>query len=105
MLGVIPVTDACVVDSSSMHCGALPHMPACCAARVLQVLGVGLQEKAEAGFRGRATRMQASLAHLDAMNSAIAAAQAFSDADCCFAAVQAAQTAIALGQQLQAPPK
>lgn len=67
--------------------------------------GVTLQEKAEQGLRGRPLRLPDSLAHLDAMGSALAAARAFCDAECGFAAAAAARTAIRLGQQAQSPPR
>ena len=64
-----------------------------------------LQEKAEVGLRGRPLWLQDSLAHLDAMASALAAARAFCDAECGFAAADAAKTAVRLGQQTQSPPR
>ncbi|EIE27464.1 hypothetical protein COCSUDRAFT_55471 [Coccomyxa subellipsoidea C-169] len=63
------------------------------------------REKAEQGLRGRPLRLQDSLAHLDAMGSALAAARAFCDAECGFAAADAARTAVRLGQQAQSPPR
>jgi hypothetical protein len=62
-----------------------------------------VQEKAEAGLGGHGRRLADTLAHLDAMGSALAAARAYSAADCCIAAERAAQTAVRLGQQVQAP--
>ena len=61
------------------------------------------QERADAGLGGRGRQLQDMLAHLDAMGSALAAARAYSAADCCCAAERAAQTAVRLGQQVQAP--
>ena len=64
-----------------------------------------VQKRAVGGLSGRPVRLQDSLAHLDAMASAIAAARAFSDAECGFAAAEAAKTAVRLGQQIQSPPR
>ena len=63
------------------------------------------QEKAEAGLAaGEAGgRLQATLAHLHAMGSALAAARAFSAADCCGAARAAALAAVRLGGQVLDP--
>ncbi len=63
------------------------------------------QKRAESGLSGRPMRLQDSLAHLDAMASALAAACAFSDAECGFAAAEAVKTAVRLGQQVQSPPR
>jgi len=60
-----------------------------------------LQARADADINIRKAGLQESLAHLDAMSAAIVAARAYGEADCCKAAVSAAQTAIQLGQQLQ----
>lgn len=63
------------------------------------------QDKALSGLNGGAQHLQDSLAHLDAMASALAAARAFSDAECGFAAAEAARTAILLGQKIQSPSR
>ena len=60
-----------------------------------------MQARADADIQIKKAGLQESLTHLDAMSAAIAAARAYAEADCCRAAVSAAQTAIELGQQLQ----
>ena len=71
--------------------------------RSLKILSLLVKVRAEADVQIRKAGLQESLAHLNAMSAAIAAARAYADADCCRAAVSAAQTAIELGQQLQGP--
>lgn len=62
-----------------------------------------LQARADADIQMKKANLHETLAHLDAMSAAIAGARAYADADCCLAAVSAAQAAIELGQQLQGP--
>ncbi|CAK0739001.1 hypothetical protein CVIRNUC_001123 [Coccomyxa viridis] len=82
---------------------ALAHHHFGCARETAASLQADAQVRAEADVQIRKAGLHESLAHLNAMSAAIAAARAYADADCCRAAVSAAQTAIELGQQLQGP--